>query len=83
MPRTWSASDARANFSTLLDEAAAGQIQRIARQRDGAEFVLVSKQLFMSRRPSLAEHLANLDTGLDDEESEAWLQTMRDAQGKD
>jgi hypothetical protein len=82
MLRTWSASDACANFSTLLDDAAAGQIQQIMRQRDGAEFILVSKQLFMASRPSLAQYLAELDTGLDETESEAWLQAMRTAQGK-
>jgi len=82
MPKTWSASDARTNFAELLNEAAAGQIQTIER-RDGSEFVLISKHLFMTSRPSLAEHLANLDTGLNERESEDWLQAMRDAQGKD
>ena len=82
MPRSWSASDARANFSTLLDDAAAGQIQQIERQRDGAEFILVSKQLFMASRPSLAQYLAELDAGLTEKDSEEWLQVMRTAQGK-
>jgi len=82
MSKTWSVSDARANFADLLNEAAAGQVQTIER-RDGSAFVLVSKDLFMTSRPSLAEHLANLDTGLDEQETEAWLQAMRDAQGKD
>lgn len=82
MPRIWSATDARAHFSTLLDEAAAGHIQQITR-RDGAEFVLVSKRLFLSSRPGLAEALANLDSGLNEQDSEDWLQAMRDAQGKD
>ncbi len=82
MPRSWSASDARANFSTLLDDAAAGQIQQIERQRDGAEFILVSKQLFMASRPNLAQYLAELDTGLTGDEAEEWLEVMRTAQGK-
>jgi prevent-host-death family protein len=82
MSKIWSATEARANFAELLNEAAAGQIQQIER-RDGAEFVLVSKQLFIATRPGLAEHLADLNTGLDEQQSEAWLQAMRDAQGKD
>ena len=82
MSRQWSASEARANFSNLLDDAAVGQIIRIERQSDGAEFILVSKELFLSSRPSLAQYLADLDTGLSEEESEEWVQAMRDAQGK-
>jgi hypothetical protein len=82
MPKSWSVSDARANFSTLLDDAAAGQIQQIERQRDGAEFVLISKQLFLASRPKLAQYLAELDTGLTENESEEWLEVMRIAQGK-
>jgi prevent-host-death family protein len=82
MSKVWSATDARANFADLLNEAAAGQIQQIER-RDGAEFVLVSKRLFMASRPSLAEYLANLDTGIDEKQSAEWLEAMQDAQGKD
>ncbi|MFL5287593.1 MAG: type II toxin-antitoxin system prevent-host-death family antitoxin [Rhodopila sp.] len=82
MSKVWSATDARANFAELLNEAAAGQIQQIER-RDGATFVLVSKKLFVAARPSLAEYLANLDTGLDEQQSKEWLEAMRDAQGKD
>jgi prevent-host-death family protein len=82
MSKIWSVSDARANFADLLNEAAAGQVQTIER-RDGSEFVLVSKQVFISSRPSLAQYLANLDTGLNEQESEEWLQAMRDASGKD
>lgn len=82
MPRPWSASEARAKFSNLLDEAAVGQIIQIERQSDGAEFVLISKDLFMASRPSLAQYLADLDTGLDEAESEEWLESMREAQGK-
>jgi len=82
MSRHWSASEARANFSNLLDDAAVGQVIQIERQSDGTEFVLLSKNLFLSSRPSLARYLADLDTGLDDEESAQWLQAMRDAQGQ-
>ena len=82
MSRQWSSSEARANFSNLLDDAAVGQIVQIARKSDGAEFVLVSKELFLSSRPGLAQYLADLDTGLDEEGSEQWLQAMREAQGK-
>jgi prevent-host-death family protein len=82
VPKTWSASDARANFADLLNEAASGEVQTIER-RDGSEFVLVSKQMFMTSRPSLAHYLADLDTGLNEQESEEWLQAMRDASGKD
>ncbi|HIJ61188.1 MAG TPA: hypothetical protein HPQ04_00705 [Rhodospirillaceae bacterium] len=82
MSRQWSSSEARANFSNLLNDAAVGQIIQIERQSDGAEFVLVSKELFLSSRPSLAQYLADLDTGLGEDDSEQWLQAMRDAQGK-
>ncbi len=82
MSKQWSSSEARANFSSLLDDAAIGQIVQIDRQSDGAEFVLLSKELFISSRPRLAQYLADLDTGLDDAESEQWLQAMRNAQGK-
>lgn len=81
MSKVWSATDARANFADLLNEAAAGQIQQIER-RDGAKFVLVSEGLFVASRPSLADYLASLDTGLDEKQSAEWLEAMQDAQGK-
>ncbi len=82
MSKVWSATDARAHFADLLNQAAAGEIQQIER-RDGAKFVLVSQALFVASRPSLAAYLAGLDTGLDETQSVAWLEAMRDAQGKD
>jgi hypothetical protein len=82
MSKIWSASDARANFASLLNDAASGQVQTIER-RDGTEFVVVAKQQFMKSRPSLAAYLADLDTGLSEQASDEWLQAMKDAQGKD
>ncbi len=81
MPKKWSASEARANFSDLLDAASAGNIVQIDRQSDGAGFVLISRELFMSSRPSLARYLADLDTGLSEADSEEWLQAMAEARG--
>ena len=67
MTKRWSASEAQANFSDLLDNASAGQIVQIDRQSDGAEFVLISRDLLMSTRPRLAQYLVGLDTGQSDQ----------------
>ena len=82
MTKRWSASEARANLSDLLDNASAGQIVQIDRLSDGAEFVLISRELFMSSRPGLARYLADLDTGLTEKESEEWLHAMAEARGR-
>jgi hypothetical protein len=81
MGKMWSASEARAKFSDVLDNASSGQIVQIERQSDGAEFVLMSRDLFMSSRPSLAHFLAKLDTGLSEEQTDVWLETMREVRG--
>ncbi len=81
MRDVWSATDARANFATLLDAAQSG-VQRIER-RDGSEFVLVSKEIFAASRASLAEHLINSDLNLDEQQSNEWMEVMAEVQGKD
>jgi hypothetical protein len=51
--------------------------------REGCGSLPSCGQSAMTSRLSLAQYLANLDTGLNEQESEAWLQAMRDACGKD
>lgn len=77
MANTWNASDARANFSQVLEDASV-HVQRITR-RDGKTFVVMSSEQFDESRPKFAEYLASLDTGLNDHEADEFLAAMGDA----
>lgn len=68
--RFWQASEARAHFAEVVDDALAGAPQ-IIRKRSGEEVVLVSRSSFELMKPSLKDYLLRSagTAGADDDAS--------------
>jgi len=75
-PKEWGVAEARHRFGEVLDAASKGAPQ-IIRHRNGAEFVLMSRQQYEASKPDLRTVLTSFDFGTEEDEFDRILAEFR------